>query len=68
MKSGKEIFNLISHKKEEIERLINPGLFILNKRIAEIYEEIDKLQAECRHEFENGVCKYCGFEEPKKPE
>ena len=63
---GLEVFNRINQKKEEIEHLINPGLFILNKRIAEIYKEIDNLQNECEHEFKDGVCRFCGIEEKKE--
>lgn len=61
--NGQEIFKLVKEKRDEIEALINPCMFVLNKRIAEIYKEIEAIQDKCEHEFENGVCKFCGAEE-----
>lgn len=34
--------------------------FVLNPKIKELRIELHNLQKECPHEYENGVCVYCG--------
>ena len=63
--NGPEIFSLISKKKQRIEELFDPTTFVLNKEAISLQEDIMKLQEDCPHEFNDGVCKYCGLEEEK---
>ena len=61
--NGPEIFSLIVEKKKRIEELIDPTIFVLNKEVVELQNDIIKLQEECPHEYKNGTCKYCEKEE-----
>ena len=61
--NGPEIFSLVTKKKERIEELIDPTIFVLNKEVVQLQNDIAELQKECPHEYEKGVCKYCGKEE-----
>lgn len=61
--NGPEIFSLVTKKKERIEELIDPTVFVLNKEVVELQNDIAELQKDCPHEFNEGVCKYCGKEE-----
>lgn len=55
-----EIKEKVNALYDEIEAALGNGTFVLNPRIAEIYNEIDKLEQECLHEFdESGQCIYC---------
>ena len=38
---------------------MDPTTFVLNPRIGEINKEIKELQAQCQHNFVNGVCEFC---------
>lgn len=49
----------IQAKYKEIEDNFQPDNFVLNSKITELYQEIDDIQKECQHEYENGYCKYC---------
>jgi guanylate kinase len=49
----------IQTKYKEIEDSFQPDNFILNSKITELYQEIENIQKECQHEYENGYCKYC---------
>ena len=63
--TGPEIFSLVKEKKTKIEDLFDPTTFVLNKEVEALYKEIDELQANCPHNFVDGVCEYCGKEEQK---
>ena len=63
--NGPEIFSLIKTKKDRIEELIDPTTFVLNKEVEVLQAEIENLQQECRHEYEDGMCRYCGKQEEK---
>lgn len=56
---SKEIKNRIDELTAEAEALLDPSTFVLNPRIEEINQEIEKLQAQCKHNFVNGICEYC---------
>lgn len=44
----------------ELEKLTQEPIFVLNPRIAEIQREIEKLQNQCEHNYdENGICTIC---------
>lgn len=61
--TGLEIFSLVKEKRNRIEELSDPSTFVLNKEIEKLNEEIKELQAECSHNYVEGVCEYCGEEE-----
>ena len=56
---SKNIKEKIDALNQEIEQLMDPTTFVLNPRIHEIDKEIRALQAECEHNFVNGVCEFC---------
>lgn len=56
---SKEIKMKIDALNKEAEQLLDPTTFVLNPRIQEIDKEIHALQAECEHNFVNGICEFC---------
>jgi hypothetical protein len=56
---SKEIKMKIDALNIEAEQLMDPTTFVLNPRISEISQEITKLQAQCNHNFVNGICEFC---------
>lgn len=56
---SKIIKERIDALNQEIEQLMDPTTFVLNPRISEIDKEIRALQAECEHNFVNGICEFC---------
>jgi prefoldin subunit 5 len=56
---SKIIKERIDALNQEIEQLMDPTTFVLNPRIQEIDKEIRALQAECKHNFVNGICEFC---------
>ena len=56
---SKEIKMKIDEYAAEIERLYDPGVFNLNRRVAELNELITELQNQCTHNFVNGECEFC---------
>ena len=61
--TNQEIFSLVTEKKEKIKKLTDFTTFVLNKEVIELQNEIENLQAQCMHDYQNGLCKYCGKEE-----
>lgn len=61
--TGLEIKKKIEENNEKIEKASKPFIFTLNKTIACLMKENAELQKKCPHEFEDGICKYCGKEE-----
>lgn len=56
---GNEIKVKIDELSRQIEERIITDHFTLNKDIMEIENKIADLQAQCPHQFENGICIYC---------
>ena len=56
---SQEIKKKIDELSLEVEQLMDPTTFVLNPRIGEIDKEIKVLQAQCQHNFVNGVCEFC---------
>lgn len=54
-----EIRQRIDLNNKIISQTIQPNFFTLNNTVADLLEENRQLQAQCRHEFENGYCIYC---------
>ena len=55
--NGNEIRKKIDENNEKIREMTTS--FVLNPDIRKLLFENDKLRAQCQHEFEDGVCKYC---------
>ena len=60
---SKDIRAKIDALNIELERAMVPGVFTLNKETMEISNKIAALQAECKHSFVDGMCKFCDKEE-----
>ena len=56
---SQEIKKKIDELSLEVEQLMDPTTFVLNPRISEIDKEIKALQAQCQHNFVDGVCEFC---------
>lgn len=54
-----EIRCQIQKLQEKQRQILTESVFILNGEYTKVKEEIEALQAQCDHEFENGTCKYC---------
>jgi len=52
----------VAEINEQLEQLITPNYFTLNTKVSNLIHELDLLQAECKHEFKDGICIYCGKE------
>ena len=61
--TGEEIREKILFNKQRIEQLFDPGIFVLQEEATKLIEENEHLQSICNHQYENGVCIYCGKEE-----
>ena len=46
-----------------IEESFTPEFFTLNQVVAKLLNENAELREQCPHEFENGICKWCGLKE-----
>ena len=58
-----EIRNKVLFNEMKIKELLDPSIFILQPEVEKLEKEIAELQAQCDHEFENGVCTICGIAE-----
>lgn len=61
--TGEEIRDKINFNNQKIEKLLDPSTFVLNKEIQGLMEENENLREKCKHNFQNGVCIYCGTKE-----
>ena len=56
---GLEIKEKIDLNNKLIENALKPNQFTLNNVVAGLMLEIDSLQAQCPHEYDEGYCIYC---------
>ena len=56
---SKEIKEKIDALMAEAEALLDPTTFVLNQRMREINDEIIVLQKQCKHDFVDGICRFC---------
>ena len=57
-----ELFQAVQDRKERIEELFDPTTFVLNPEVVRLEKEIEQLQSQCQHEFnEVGECEICGI-------
>lgn len=54
---------IITKNTKKIEELVTPGTFVLNKEVEKLVHENTLLRENCKHEFVNGVCKWCDLPE-----
>lgn len=54
-----EIFQQVDARMNKIRELITPEIFVLNKEVMKLKDEIRQYQKQCSHEFVDGKCKYC---------
>ena len=57
--TGLEIYEKVEQKLKKMMELFDPTTFVLNKESEQLAKEIGELQAQCPHEYVNGVCKFC---------
>lgn len=60
---SQKIRQKIDENNKRINSILRPDVFVLNEEVKELLDENRKLQQECKHCFENGVCIYCDKEE-----
>lgn len=53
----------IKYWNKVIEDSFDPTTFVLNKKVSEAFREIEKLQNQCNHNFDNGFCIVCNKSE-----
>ncbi len=53
-----EIFEKVTALEKQLEGF-DTDIFILNKEVLKLEQQIVALQNQCQHEYENGICKYC---------
>ena len=56
---GIDIKRKIDLNNQLIEQALRPNQFTLNNTVMGLMLEIDELQKQCPHEFEDGYCIYC---------
>lgn len=54
-----QLKNKIDNNNKKLEEMINPAVFVLNPEVQALLMENDQLRSACKHEFENGFCKWC---------
>lgn len=55
-----EIKEKIIYNNQQIEKLLDPSVFILQPEVEAFMEDNEYLRSICEHEFVNGVCTICG--------
>lgn len=64
--TGFQIREKIDKNNAAISQSFRPNTFVLDTNIARLVEENKKLQQQCIHKFENGLCIYCDFKEEEQ--
>lgn len=52
----------INELNSMIQSVLMPNVFTLNNTVLKIQKEIDQLQSECSHEYDEGYCNFCNKE------
>lgn len=55
-----QIKNEIQKLYQRNTEILKQGYFVLNEEIQENLDEIQILQSQCSHSYNNGKCIYCG--------
>lgn len=56
---GLEIYQRIQENNKRVQDAMQFNVFVLNNTVSELLAENRELQAQCEHEYEEGVCIYC---------
>jgi hypothetical protein len=57
---GMQIKALIDERNRQIKEIMTPNFYALNNGIRELLKEIEELQKQCPHKYdEDGFCIYC---------
>jgi hypothetical protein len=57
---GMQIKALIDERNRQIKEIMTPNFYALNNGIRELLKEIEELQKQCPHKYdEDGFCVYC---------
>lgn len=60
-----EIRQEIDRLTAMLEEIISPSKFTLNNLVVEISTQIESIQSQCQHEFQDGFCIYCDKMNPE---
>lgn len=58
--TNETIRDKINYNNQKIEMLLDPSVFVLQPEVLKYMEDNEYLRSICSHEYENGVCIYCG--------
>lgn len=58
--SGEEIKERIIYNNEQIQKNLDPSVFILQPEVQKYIEENEYLKTICPHKYSDNVCIYCG--------
>lgn len=58
--TGEEIRNKVNYNNNKIQSLLDPSVFVLQPEVLKYMEDNEYLKSICSHEYENGICIYCG--------
>ena len=62
-KKQKATYTLVHDLEDQLMEVLDPTAFVLNPKVLEIYRDIESVQQECDHIWENGHCVVCNKEE-----
>lgn len=63
-KKQKDTYALIHELEHELMASVDPSAFVLNEETVALRKQMDEVQAQCDHIWEDGFCIVCGKEEP----
>lgn len=58
--TGEEIKKKINFNNQEIQKILDPSIFIFQPEVQELLKENEYLRTMCKHSYKDGVCIYCG--------
>lgn len=58
--TGLEIKDKINFNNQKIQSLLDPSIFVLQPEVLKYMEDNEYLKSICPHQYENGVCIFCG--------
>lgn len=60
---GNTVKELITFNNKKIEEMLDPTTFVLKPEVQALLRKNQELRDQCPHEFQNGICIYCGTSE-----
>ena len=61
-----DTFTRVNSIEKELEKVVDPSVFVLNPRVMKLLNQLDDLRNHCDHKFTNGKCEICGKLEETK--